>query len=77
MEALLRRFLTSKQDRTLLNLRKPHGAQKVIDRAEVIKLKLAAAREEIDLKYLDESGFVHGANLIVSNKGLFDLYQSC
>lgn len=41
------------------------------------KLELAAVREETDLKYLDESGFVHGANLVLPNKGLFDLSQSC
>lgn len=77
MDAPLRRFLTGEQDRTLLNMRKPHVPQKVKDRAEVIMWELGAAREKIDLKYLDESGFVHGANLIISNKGLFDLYQSC
>ena len=27
-------------------------------------LELAAAAGEIDLKYLDESGFVHGASLV-------------
>ena len=51
--------------------------QKVKDRAEVIKLKLATIREETDLKYLDKSGFVYGANLVIPNKGLFDLSQSC
>ena len=51
--------------------------QKVKDRAEVIKLELATIREETDLKYLDESGFVHRANLVIPNQGLFDLYQSC
>ena len=73
----LRRFLASGQDRSLLNLRRSQLPQKAKDRAEVIKLQLAAVREETDLKYLDGSGFVHRANLVIPNKGLFDLSQSC
>ncbi|HYX13130.1 MAG TPA: hypothetical protein VE944_01930 [Nostoc sp.] len=65
------------RNRSLLNLRRSHLPQKVKDQAEVIKFELAAVREETDLKYLDESGFVHGANLVIPNKGLFDLSQSC
>ena len=77
MDAPLRRFLAAGQDRSLLNLKRLHLLEKVKDRAEVIKLELAAVREETNLKYLDESGFVHRANLVIPNKGLFDLYQSC
>ncbi|MCC5624184.1 hypothetical protein LC574_24000 [Nostoc sp. CHAB 5715] len=64
------------QDRSLLNFKRLHLLKKVKERAEVIKSELAAVREETDLKYLDESGFVHGANQVIPNKGLFALYQS-
>ncbi|MCC5607021.1 hypothetical protein LC612_09535 [Nostoc sp. CHAB 5834] len=77
MDAPLRRFLAVGQDRSLLNLKSSHLLQKVKDQAEVIKLELAAVREETDLKYLDKSGFVHGANLVIPSKGSFDLSQSC
>ena len=77
MDAALRRFLAAREDQSLLNLRRSHLPQKVKDQAEVIKLELAAVREETDLKYLDKSGFVYGANLVIPNKGLFDLSQSC
>ncbi|MCC5598914.1 hypothetical protein LC653_23595 [Nostoc sp. CHAB 5784] len=77
MDAPLRRFLAAGRNRSLLNFRRLHLPEKVKDRAEVIKLELAAVREETDLKYLDESGFVHGTNVVIPNKGLFDLSQSC
>jgi hypothetical protein len=77
MNVPLRRFLVGRQNRSLLNLKRSHLPQKIKDRVEVMKLELAAVREEIDSKYLDESGFVHGAKLVVPDKGLFDLYQSC
>ncbi|MEA5622079.1 hypothetical protein [Nostoc sp. UHCC 0251] len=77
MDAPLRRFLASGQDGSLLIFKRSHLLQKVKDRAEVIKLELATFREETDLKYLDESGFVQVANLVIPNQGLFDLYQSC
>lgn len=77
MDAPLRRFLAVGQHRSLLNLRRSHLPQKAKNQAEVIKLELAAVREETDLKYLDKSGFVYGANLVIPNKGLFDLYQCC
>jgi hypothetical protein len=77
MDAPLRRFLVAGQDRSLLKLKSSHLLQKIKDQAKLIKLELAAVREETDLKSLDESDFVHGANLVILNKGLFDLYQSC
>ncbi|MEH2437253.1 MAG: hypothetical protein V7K25_23955 [Nostoc sp.] len=77
MDAHLRRFLAAGQDRSWLNFKSSHLFQKSKDQAKLIKLELAAVREETDLKSLDESDFVHEANLVIPNKGLFDLYQSC